>query len=109
MIFKPLNQPRGASELPRWLQITFQDLGDLLSQVDAVDGGVTAITGALVVPTKLTKVTKVMVSLAVAPVAGACFVQAVPAGRSVGLTVYSNAFAVSVIASSVNWLAFGIP
>lgn len=70
--------------------------------------GKTTFTGTVTLITGLARVDSVVVSLAIPPVAAACFVTASSvAPNSIVLTAYGNGFGVSAGAVTVEWIAAG--
>lgn len=108
MNFDLMNVPRSVVDLPRWIRQQMNMLSDELKSVDQTDGGVSIVTGSLVVSTKLRKVTRASVSLGSGPVAGASIVAVTFAGGQLFIGVYTSALGVSVTPTSVNWVAHGI-
>lgn len=95
--------------LDEYLAYNFMRLENVHERMpDVTSGGIT-FTGTATIATSLGRVDGVSVCLASAPVAGACFLRAVPSAvaGAIDVIAYSNGFVQSVIAVSIYWVVVG--
>lgn len=93
-----------------YLALNFRRLADALGMLGRVEQTTQTITGTITIDSGIPIVHNVVATLAQAPVASACFVVAAldPAEpRNVIVSVYSETFVLSAVATSVNVVIIG--
>lgn len=92
------------------MTLNFQRI-DLLSEIEKdVVSEIITVTGTITYTTALSSAEGVVAVLATPPVAGACFVSTsvVASSGTIIVNVWSNAFAASVIATPIQYVAVGV-
>lgn len=86
----------------------FTRIENVFERMTDVKAGIQLVTGSAVIETGLANLDGVTVSLDTTPVAGAAYVKGVVSSASaITITVYTNAFAVSITPANVRWIAVG--
>lgn len=91
-----------------YLGYNFTRLENVFERMADVIVGTTTVTGSATVNTGLAVVDGVVCGFATDPVAGACFISAAPGSAgTITIRVLTSAFALSVTAISIRWVAIG--
>jgi len=94
--------------LEGYLGYNFNRLENVFERMEDVLSGTVQVTGDLTFATGLTTVTQAVACLRTDPSAAAAYVACIPqAGGTVRVRVFTNAFALSVTAVFIQWMAAG--
>ena len=94
--------------LDQYLGYNFQRLENVFERVEDVVTGVSAVTGAASISTGLAVVDGAVAAFVTDPTANAAYVSCVPGSAGqITIRVLTSAFALSITAVSIRWIAVG--